>query len=189
MPQRIVINTFIAPSCSAVTFCLFEFTNFSVSNKMQAHDPCRLMNSILAGLVAITASCNNVDQWAAAVIGVVGCMVYLGSSKLMNRFKIDDPIEASQIHGFTGFWGCLAVGIFDLDAGLIYSGSFQQLQIQTLGAMMCALWTMIFCYFFFSILSSINRFRVSSFYEIIGIDLLMHASIHDLSIQKFFADR
>ena len=51
------------------------------------------------------------------------------------------------------------------------------------------LWSMLFCYSFFKILSSIKRFRVSSFYEIIGIDLLMHASIHDLSIQKFVADQ
>ena len=83
------------------------------------------MNSILAGLVAITASCNNVNAWSAAAIGIVGCMVYMGSSKLMYRFQIDDPIEASQIHGFTGFWGCVSVGIFDLDTGLIYSGSFE----------------------------------------------------------------
>ena len=86
-------------------------------------------------------------------------------------------------------WGCIAVGIFDLDNGTIYTGSFEQLYIQVIGGLACAGWTIGFCYCFFSILKSINRFRVSSFYEIIGIDLLMHASIHDLSIQKFFADR
>ena len=71
------------------------------------------------------ASCNNVEASAAAAIGFVGCLVYLGSSKLMYKLKIDDPIEASQIHGFSGFWGCVAVGIFDLDTGLVYSGSAQ----------------------------------------------------------------
>ena len=186
MPQLIAINTFVAPAASALTFTIFEHTNFSTGSEMRSNDPSRLMNSILAGLVAITASCNNVEIWAAVVIGTVGCLVFLGSSKLLHRLKIDDPIEASQIHGFTGYWGCVAVGIFDMDAGLIYSGSIEQLWIQILGASACAAWTMLFCYFFFSILSSINRFRVSSFYEIIGIDLLMHASIHDLSIQKFF---
>ena len=92
---------------------------------MQAHDPSRMMNSILAGLVAITASCNNVEMWAAALIGTIGCLVYLGSTRLLYKFKIDDPIEAAQIHGFNGFWGCIAVGIFDIDVGLIYSGSFE----------------------------------------------------------------
>ena len=89
------MNTFIAPSAAALTFLLFEMTNYSISNKMKVRDPCRLMNSILSGLVAITASCNNVDSESAFVIGIVGCLVYVGSSKLMHRFKIDDPIEAS----------------------------------------------------------------------------------------------
>ena len=85
------------------------------------------MNAILAGLVAITASCNNVSLWSAVVIGIIGSVVYNLSGKLMFRWKIDDPIEASQIHGFTGIWGVVAVGIFDLDKGLLYSGSTEQL--------------------------------------------------------------
>ena len=44
---------------------------------------------------------------------------------------------------------------------------------------------MFFCFTFFKILYSINRFRVSQFYEIIGIDLLMHSSVRDLQIQAF----
>ena len=44
---------------------------------------------------------------------------------------------------------------------------------------------MVLCWIFFKILFSINRFRVSQFYEIIGIDLLMHSSIRDLQIQAF----
>ena len=43
----------------------------------------------------------------------------------MHRCKIDDPIEAAQIHGFSGYWGCIAVGIFNLETGLIYSGSYE----------------------------------------------------------------
>ena len=53
------------------------------------------MNSILAGLVAITASCNNVTEWSAILIGIIGSGVYMVSTWAMNKFKIDDPIEAS----------------------------------------------------------------------------------------------
>ena len=81
------------------------------------------MNAILAGLVAITGSCNNVSSYAAIAIGIIGSTVYMIACKIFIRLKIDDPVEASQIHGFTGIWGLLAVGIFDLDVGLIYSGS------------------------------------------------------------------
>ena len=81
------------------------------------------MNALLAGLVGITASCNNVELDAAIAIGWSSALVYLLSKKAMVRWKIDDPIEASQIHGFTGVWGLIVVGLFDLDKGLIYSGS------------------------------------------------------------------
>lgn len=90
---------------------------------MNPKDPSCFTNAILAGLVSITAPCNNVDKWAALVIGLFGGILYIISTKLLIRAKIDDPIQATQIHGFCGFWGVISVGIFDKDTGLIYNGS------------------------------------------------------------------
>ena len=80
------------------------------------------------------------------------------------------------------------MGIFDLDDGLLYSGSTDQLKIQMIGVAALAIWTVSLCTFFFKLINSINRFRVSNFYEIIGIDLLMHSSIIDLKYQNFVMD-
>ena len=90
-----MMNTFLAPCASALTFVVVEKTKWSTSNGLEVRDPSRIMNSILAGLVAITASCNNVTEWSSIVIGFVGSIVYMISTKIMNKFKIDDPIEAS----------------------------------------------------------------------------------------------
>ena len=147
------------------------------------------MNSILAGLVAITAPCNNVTYLSACAIGLVGGLVYILSTKFMNKAKIDDPIQASQVHGFCGFWGVLSVGIFDRDTGLIYTGSLRQLQVQLIGALAMTAWVVIFCTFFFKVMQSVKRLRVTAVYEIIGIDLLMHASIHDFSMDHFLKTR
>ena len=84
------------------------------------------------------------------------------------------------MHGICGFWGVLAVGIFDKDVGLLHIGSVAQLEIQLLGGLVLMLWSTLFCGIFFKILSSIGRFRVSHVYEGIGIDLLMHQSIDEL---------
>ena len=46
---------------------------------------------------------------------------------------------------------------------------------------------MLLCCAFFKILHGINRFRVSEFYEIIGIDLLMHRAIGELRVASFVA--
>ena len=129
MPTAILAKTLASPAGAASLFLLVEMTRYQVKNTQHFHNPMKLMNAILAGLVAITASCNNVEVWASVVIGMVGCVIYLISHKVLTKMQIDDPIEASQIHGFCGYWGCLAVGIFDLDLGYIYSGSFRQLKI------------------------------------------------------------
>ena len=62
---------------------------------MRVHDSAGLINAILAGLVAITGSCNNVSLIGSIVIGAVGSLCYMMSGKLMRRWKIDDPVEAS----------------------------------------------------------------------------------------------
>jgi ammonium transporter, Amt family len=49
-------------------------------------------------------------------------------------------VEASQVHGFCGAWGVLAVGIFDRDGGLV-TGSSRLLGVQALGVLMLFLWT------------------------------------------------
>ena len=72
------------------------------------------------------------------------------------------------------------MGLFDIDHGLLKSGSVKQLEIQLLGGIVLMLWSTLFCGVFFKVLNSIGRFRVSHVYEVIGIDLLMHQSIDEL---------
>ncbi len=35
---------------------------------------------------------------------------------------IDDPMDSISTHGICGFWSLIALGIFDNDNGLIYTG-------------------------------------------------------------------
>ena len=109
-------------------------------------------------------------------------MASMAAGKLLNRYKIDDPIGSFQIFGFSGMWGCLAVGIFDHDLGLINTGSFGMLETQGLGCIVIIAWSTIFSSIFFRIFKAIGRLRVNQFYEVIGIDLLMHQSFNDLKI-------
>ena len=77
----------------------------------------------------MTASCNNIDSWAAIIIGLIGGLVYVLACIFLYKFRIDDPVEAVQVHGFCGAWGVLAVAIFDLDRGVIFSGNIRFLGI------------------------------------------------------------
>ena len=75
-------------------------------------------------MVSVTASCYNIDLWAASVIGVIGSLIYSNSKKLIEKFEIDDPLDISEVHGFCGIWSVLSVGFFDIEYGFFYTGSF-----------------------------------------------------------------
>lgn len=39
----------------------------------------------------------------------------------MNKLEIDDPLEAFQVHGCCGLWGCIALSLFHSEKGLLVS--------------------------------------------------------------------
>ncbi len=71
-----------------------------------------IMMGILAGLVAITGSCNMVTTLSAAIIGMIGGGISLFGLYVLDKFKIDDAVGAVPVHFFSGIWGALAVAIF-----------------------------------------------------------------------------
>ena len=85
--------------------------------------------ALLAGCVSITAACAHVSLMSSAAIGLIGCMVFLSGRIAFERLHIDDPLEASQIHGLCGLWGVLAVGLFHEEEGLFTSGRLNLLGV------------------------------------------------------------
>jgi Amt family ammonium transporter len=77
----------------------------------------------LAGLVAVTASCDVIEPWAAVVIGMISAILYSCFSRLLLCLNIDDPVEAASVHYINGIWGCLATVIFDSQRGFVSGDS------------------------------------------------------------------
>jgi ammonium transporter, Amt family len=75
-------------------------------------DPTMMCNSMLAGLVAITAPCAFVTPVGAFIIGAVAGVLVIWSVFFFDRLRIDDPVGAISVHGVNGLWGVLAVGLF-----------------------------------------------------------------------------
>ena len=82
-------------------------------SKTHRYDVGALTNGILAGLVSITGTCDSCEPWSAVLIGFIGSVFYCCACKLWQKMGVDDPIEASQVHAACGFWGLIAVGIFN----------------------------------------------------------------------------
>merc|ERR1712178_579665 len=67
--------------------------------------------------VSVTAPCSNVESGSAVLIGLLGGFLVVGSSNVIKKLKIDDPVDAFSVHGACGIWGCLAAALFDFGSG------------------------------------------------------------------------
>ena len=130
-------------------------------------------NGALAGLVGITAPVNFVDPWAAVVIGAIAAPIMYFSVMFVERvLKVDDPVGAISVHGFTGLWGLLALGIFANDGGLIAGGAQILPQIYSIVAVV--VWSLVTGLGLFYLLKFTMGVRVSEEEEMQGLDISEH---------------
>jgi Amt family ammonium transporter len=101
------MNTLLAGATGAVVALYIQLVRTGRTDILVA------CNGALAGLVGITAPAGYVEPWSAVVIGAIAALIMLASVSVIETvFKIDDPVGAISVHGTTGLWGLLAVGIF-----------------------------------------------------------------------------
>ena len=87
----ILINTFLAAAFGLLTGLFISYLT------KKKPDPMYVILGPLAGLVAITASCNSVDSVAAIIIGMIGCLVAIITSELLEKLEIDDVVGAIPV--------------------------------------------------------------------------------------------
>ena len=137
-------------------------------------------NGALAGLVAITAGCDMVDPFGAAIIGIVAGVFCIFSVEFFdNVVKIDDPVGAVSVHFANGVWGTIAVGLFSnggdgVGKGLFYGGGFAQLGTQLLGLITVDVYVVVVMFIIFKIIDKTIGLRVPAEVEIDGLDIHEH---------------
>jgi len=160
-----------------------------------------LCNSVLGALVGITASCAVVRPWESIVIGFIGGALAVGSTRLLDRLKIDDPVGAVSVHGISGIWGLLAVGIFmgednlsglnKGNVGLIHGGGGYSLGIQAAAALSIIGWSSVTTFLVCVIIRFTIGLRMSEEQEELGADVTEHMidQFNSLVVQKDNLDR
>ena len=171
----IFVTTTIAPAVATCTTMLYTWI------KNGKPDVSMCLNGSLAGLVGVTAGCDAVDALGSAIIGIVsGILVVVVVETLDLKLHIDDPVGAVGVHLANGVWGTLAVGLLANPAapagleGLLYTGSFRLLEIQTLGIIAILAWTAVTMILTFLIIRKTVGLRVSKEEEIKGLDRTEH---------------
>ena len=175
---QILLTTTIAPAVATVTTMIFTWI------KNGKPDVSMCLNASLAGLVAITAGCADVDAIGAAVIGIVsGILIVVAVEFVDIKLKIDDPVGAFSVHGVNGMWGGLAVGLFATGngqngvTGLFYGGGFEQLGKQALGIVTIVAWTVVCMIIVFTLIKKTVGLRVTKDEEMKGLDICEHGLI------------
>lgn len=170
--SKIGMNTTISAAIAGLA-CFIISALIEKSNKSK-YNVNSLTNGILAGLVSITAGCNSVEPYGAFVIGMIGAFVYICFSKLLIKYKIDDPLDAFAVHGGCGIWGTFALGFFDINEGVFYGGNGKQIGIQLMGIIVISLWTSFMSFCLFYLLNKFKLLRIPKEEEILGIDWVEH---------------
>ena len=178
---QVLVTTTVAAATGTISTMVFTW----IKNKKP--DVSMTLNGSLAGLVAVTAGCANVDVVGAFFIGLVaGILVDVAVEFIDKKLHVDDPVGAIAVHGVNGLWGTLAVGLFSTginpvgdsaQKGLFYGGGFNMLGVQLLGVVCIAAWTILCMVVLFQILKHTCGIRASKLEEIEGLDKHEHGLV------------
>lgn len=171
----IAITTNIAAAAGALTAMAAAWVHLGKP------DVGMTINGLLAGLVAITAGCASVSPGAAMIIGgIAGILVVFSVEFIDKILKIDDPVGAVSVHGVSGAFGALAVGIFADSkysggvTGLLSGGGVSQLAIQLAGVGAIFAFVFVTSYLAFRAIDFAIGLRVTEEEEMIGLDVSEH---------------
>jgi len=187
----VAVNTMIAGMAATLSGIIYMWMTGS-----KKPDPSMMCNSMLAGLVAITAPCAFVTPVSAFIIGAVAGVLVIVSVSFFDNKGIDDPVGAISVHGVNGLWGVIAVGLFSDGTygagwngvgateylgttgaalkgvtGLFY-GDSKQLVAQLIEAGVCIVWNVVVGgLIFWAVGKILGSNRVPIEVEIAGLDM------------------
>ncbi|MBR1821434.1 MAG: ammonium transporter [Clostridia bacterium] len=169
----VFFNTNLAAAVATLTTMLFTWIRYGKP------DVSMTFNASLAGLVGITAGCDAVNPFGAAIIGLCcGFAVVLAVEFFDKVAKIDDPVGAISVHGVCGALGTILTGFFATGVstmkGVFYGGGFKFLGMQLLGVASTIAWTAVVITVVFSLIKATIGLRADAEDEIMGLDRSEH---------------
>ena len=170
----VFFNTNLAAAVATCTVMIITWIRY------KKPDVSMTLNGSLAGLVAITAGCDCVRPWAAAVIGICsGFAVVFGVEFVDKILKVDDPVGAVGVHCINGALGTILTGVFASNSWLSDAGMSRGkfIGIQCLGVVATLAWGAAAITIVFMIIKKTIGLRVTAEEEISGLDLPEHGLV------------
>ena len=170
----VFFNTNLAAVLATLVSMIFTWVRYGKP------DVSMTFNAALAGLVGITAGCDAVNAFGAAVIGICcGFAVVLSVEFFDKVVKIDDPVGAISVHGVCGCLGTILTGFFSCGydgvmKGVFYGGGFKFLGVQCLGVLSTIAWTAVIITIVFLLIKKTIGLRADAADETLGLDRSEH---------------
>jgi hypothetical protein len=120
------------------------------------------------------------------ITGLIAGPLYLSTSKLLVRLRIDDAVDAIPVHLANGIWGTLSVGLFASshrltlafgetnDTGIFMGGNGTLLACQLVGILFVIGWVAFIMFPFFYFLNYLGWLRSPPADEVEGLDSVYH---------------
>ena len=123
----------------------------------------------VAGLATITPASGYVTPLSAVIIGALGSLVCFFCVEF-ERKKWDDALDVWGVHGMGGFLGILLIGVFADPRVNGISAGLKQFLIETLGAVIIAVYSIIVTFVIFKVVDMTKSIKVSEEIQRKGLD-------------------
>jgi len=168
----VLVNTAIGAASGIVAVLVMAWAR---GRKPSAND---ILTSMLGGLVAITAGCAVIPPIGAAFLGALGGLVAVMGLRLLDRWRIDDPVGAIPVHLFAGVVGTVLLPLLASPGTLpaAVDGRLEWVAVQALGATVIpgvafvAAWTVM------GLTDRFAHYRVAPEDERIGLNIAEHGA-------------
>ena len=173
-------NTLLVTQIASVTSALvWLFLSWRRSGKPSTT---AVINGAISGLAGVTPASGFITAQSSFFLGIVlGFASYFGILLIKERFKIDDALDVSSVHGITGIVGSIAIGLVATTIinpngpnGLLYGNSLQ-LAIQALGVAVAAALAFVVTVLIMKVIDATIGLKVKEEEEEIGLDITQHA--------------
>ncbi len=134
------------------------------------------VSGAVAGLGSITPASGFVTVSVALIIGFVGGVIcYYAVMVLKQKLGYDDTLDVFGIHGISGIWGTISIGLFaSLGATGLFGGNPAQLVSQIIGVGATILISAVGTYLILKIVDMVVGLRVTHEEEVEGLDYSQH---------------
>jgi len=148
-----------------------------------------LINGVIAGLAGITPASGYISSQSSLVLGIVlGAASYGAAHLAKHKFRIDDALDVSSVHGLTGIIGSISIGLVSekslnpAGADGAFFGNPKLLGIQVLAVVVAGAWAAFWTLIIALICKKTVGLRISSEEEVEGLDIVEHQeyAYHDL---------